>query len=194
MHGEIKLASWRPFRAEQVIRMDRGMIWQATTRLAGLPIRGADWLVDGEGSMRWRLMGLFSVVTASGPDITRSAAGRLKAESIWLPSLLCRDEVAWEAPEPWHLMANFQSAGEAAPLELEIGEGDVLRSVSVSRWGNPEGAKFRYAAFGGLVEKEGTFDGYTIPTRIRVGWYVGSERFASEGEFFRVTIDDAVYR
>jgi hypothetical protein len=66
--------------------------------------------------------------------------------------------------------------------------------VSVSRWGNPEGAEFRYAAFGGLVEKEEAFDGYTIPTRIRVGWYAGSERFASEGEFFRVTIDDALYR
>jgi hypothetical protein len=38
------------------------------------------------------------------------------------------------------------------------------------------------------------FGGYTIPTRLRVGWYYGSERFESEGEFFRVTVDDAIFR
>jgi len=41
---------------------------------------------------------------------------------------------------------------------------------------------------------ERAFDGYTIPTRLRIGWYFGSERFESEGEFFRVTIDRATYR
>jgi hypothetical protein len=48
--------------------------------------------------------------------------------------------------------------------------------------------------FGGILEEEGTFCGYTIPTRLRIGWYFGSERFESEGEFFRATIDDAIYR
>jgi hypothetical protein len=40
----------------------------------------------------------------------------------------------------------------------------------------------------------GTFARYTIPIRMRVGWYFGTDRFESEGEFFRVTIDDGVYR
>jgi hypothetical protein len=37
------------------------------------------------------------------------------------------------------------------------------------------------------VEKSATFGGYTIPVRMRVGWHFGTERFESEGEFFRVT-------
>ena len=60
--------------------------------------------------------------------------------------------------------------------------------------GNPVGGAFHYADFGGLVEEESTFDGYTIPTRMRIGWYFGTERFEAEGEFFRVTIDDALFR
>jgi hypothetical protein len=40
----------------------------------------------------------------------------------------------------------------------------------------------------------GTFARYTIPIRMRVGWYFGTDRFESEGESFRVTIDDGVYR
>jgi hypothetical protein len=44
------------------------------------------------------------------------------------------------------------------------------------------------------MEQEATFGGYTIPSRMRVGWHFASERFEPEGEFFRVTIDDAFYR
>jgi len=69
-----------------------------------------------------------------------------------------------------------------------------LKTFKLPRWGNPDGAEFRYVDFGGIVEAEGTFCGYTIPTRLRIGWYFGTERFASEGEFFRATIEDAIYR
>lgn len=94
MHGEIKLNGWLPFRAEQVIRTDGSMIWTATVRQHGLPIRGFDRLVDGEGAMRWKLLGVVPVVTASGRDITRSAVGRMMAESVWLASMLCGGTVS----------------------------------------------------------------------------------------------------
>jgi hypothetical protein len=66
--------------------------------------------------------------------------------------------------------------------------------VVTSRWGNPEGAEFDHVNFGAIAEEERTFDGYTIPAQLRVGWYFGSDRFESEGEFFRVTIENAIYR
>jgi len=40
----------------------------------------------------------------------------------------------------------------------------------------------------------GSFGGYTIPTRVRVGWHFGGARFEREGEFFRCRIDEARYR
>jgi len=48
--------------------------------------------------------------------------------------------------------------------------------------------------FGGIVEEEGTFGGYTIPTRLRVGWHFHEGRFGPDGEFFRVTVDAAMFR
>src|SRR5262245_14793744 len=66
MRGEIKLKCWFPFRAEQVISWKRGMIWQATVRMYGLPIRGSDRLLDGAGAMQWKLLGLFPILAASG--------------------------------------------------------------------------------------------------------------------------------
>jgi hypothetical protein len=194
MHGEIKLRRWFPFRAEQVIRWDRGMIWRATVRMYGLPIRGFDRLIDGQGKLQWKLLGLVPVLTAAGPDISRSAAGRIAAESIWLPSVLGRDDVLWTALDSSHVHASLTVLDEGTELALAVDGVGRLESVELKRWGNPEGGDFRYVDFGGLVEDEGTFEGYTIPTRLRVGWHFGTERFESDGEFFRVTIDAASYR
>lgn len=194
MHGHIKLKRWCPFRAEQVIRWDRGMLWRATVRMYGLPVWGFDRLVDGKGQMQWKLLGLVPLVTAAGPDITRSAAGRVAAESVWLPSVLCRNEVAWTAPDATHAHASFTVLGERAELALTVNGVGRLESLQLQRWGNPEGGEFRPVGFGGCVEEEGTFGGYTIPIRLRVGWHFGTERFESGGEFFRVTIDEARYR
>lgn len=194
MHGEIKLKRWYPFSAEQVICWSRGFIWQAAVRMGALTIRGSDRFVDGEGAMRWKLFGLLPFIRASGADITRSAAGRVNMECAWLPSVLCGQDVSWKAPDSSRAHANFTAHGEAAVIDFAIDTHGALQSVSMPRWGNPEGAAFRYATFGGFLEKEAAFGGYTIPTRLRVGWHFGTERFETEGEFFRAAIDSAAYR
>jgi len=194
MRGEIKLRRWLPFTAEQVIHRTRGFIWRASTRINGLAISGFDRLVDGEGEMRWKLLGLFPVMTASGPDISRSAAGRFMSESAWHPSILCRDDVSWTAEGPLCAVAHCHIFGESAQLALTISETGRARSMKLARWANPGGGPFRYVDFGAVAEEEQTFAGFTVPSRIRAGWYIGTERFEPEGEFFRATIQQAVYR
>jgi hypothetical protein len=194
MHGEIKLKGWLPFHAQQVICWDQGMIWRAAVQMHGISIRGGDSYLDGQGTMRWRLFGVLPVVNASGTDITRSAAGRVNIESIWLPSVLCNDEISWTALKETHFHAKFIAHDETADIDYVTDGRGRLQSVNMPRWGNPEGGEFHLANCGGFVEEEAAFGGYTIPTRMRVGWHFGTDRFESEGEFFRVTIDDAVYR
>jgi hypothetical protein len=199
MHGEIKLKKWIPFTAEQVICWEHGLIWSATAWMNGfLPIVGSDRIIDGIGAMQWKMLGLFPVMTASGTDLTRSAIGRLEAESVWLPSVFCGNDVSWTSTELSDLDSNLHSSfvvqGDRAELDFTIDRSGRLKTTKLPRWGNPEGAEFRDVDFGGILEEEGTFDGYTIPTRLRAGWYFGSERFEPEGEFFRATIDDAIYR
>jgi hypothetical protein len=194
MHGEIKLGRWLPFEAEQVIRRDKGMIWCATVRMSGLPIHGWDILIDGQGEMRWKLLGIIPVLSASGPDVTRSAIGRVEAESIWLPSQFCHTNIAWTESGASCAHAEFTTDHEPARLDLFLDAAGGLEKLSMPRWGNPEGGEFHYSNFGGIVEEEGTFGGSTIPTRLRVGWYFGEDRFEKDGEFFRVTIDTAVYK
>ena len=194
MHGQIKLKGWLPFSAEEVIRWDRGMIWRAVVRMHGVQIRGDDSFIDGEGAMRWKLFGFLPLVNASGTDVTRSAAGRVNIESVWLPSVLCTEHVSWTSTRDFQCHASFTAHNEPAEVDYGIDRDGRLTTVNMPRWGNPGGAAFDYANCGAFVETEGQFGGYTIPTRMRVGWHFGTERFESEGEFFRLIIDDAAYR
>ena len=194
MHGSIKLKRWRRFKAEQVIVRDRGMIWRARLRMHGMPIQGQDRFVDGEGAMHWQLFGVIPLLRASGLDVTRSAAGRVAAESIWLPSVFCDERTWWRANGGDVAQARFAVDGHAAELALTLDRG-WLKSVSLARWGNPDGGAFRDVSFGAYVDQEATFGGYTIPARLRAGWYFDDvDRFDREGKFFEVSIDEAVYR
>lgn len=194
MHGEIKLKDWRPFVAEQVIAWPRGMVWNATVRMNGLPVRGFDRFVNGQGTMRWRLFGIVPLMAASGPDVTRSAAGRVMAETVWLPSLLSTEETTWTTLDDSRARAHLRVGDEPVDLTLTIDAQGRLKMCDLLRWGNPGGGQYQYVPFGAVVEDERRFAGYTIPSRLRVGWYVGTERFERQGEFFRVTVDGATYR
>jgi hypothetical protein len=194
MHGEIKLNKWSSFKAEQVIHADRGMIWRAMAWMSGIPVRGADRIIGGKGSMIWRLLGIIPVMKASGSDITRSAAGRLQGECVWLPSRLARDDVHWTAQDSLHPRAEFSVAGFTETVDLSMAEEGRLLNVSLPRWGNPEGTTFGLYEFGAQFEEERTFGAYTIPSRLRAGWHFGSDRFEKQGEFFRCTIDRAEFR
>lgn len=190
MHGEIKLKRWVPFQAEQIIRWDRGMIWRAKVKMAGLPVKGYDRLIDGQGQMKWKLLGLIPVLNEDGPDISRSSIGRMGVEAVWLPSIFCHQDIEWSAPDSSRIKASYPLMGETINADLTIASDGRLKTVKIKRWGNPGDGKFKYEDFGGIAESEETFSGYTIPTVIRVGWYFGSGRFESEGEFFRVVIND----
>jgi hypothetical protein len=178
MHGEIKIGGWHPFVAEQVIDANRGMVWAGTVSMYGLPVVGADQVIDGVGRMSWKLFGLAPVAVAEGEDVSRSALGRLAGEmTAWLPGVMLAPDVR-----------------ERTEVKVIRDANGTVTAYSFPRWGNPDGGAFRYVDFGVMVQETKTFGSYVIPTRIRAGWYFGTERFEREGEFFRAVVDAAEFR
>lgn len=195
MGGTIRLGgAWYPFVAEQVSRWGRGFVWRAASRVRGIPLRGFDRLVDGVGEMRWRLFGLVPIISAAGPDISRSAAARMNAEAIWLPSLLLQREVEVLPGNPGRVEAIARAHGDETRLWLEMDAAGSVRRAGMERWGNPDRIRYRHVPFGGIIEEDRTVGGITIPTRVRMGWFFGTDRFETEGEFFRAEIRSAEFR
>ncbi len=192
MAGQIKLGAWRRFRARQVLAPPDGFVWAATASVFGLPVSGYDRYSSGVGEMRWRLLGMLPVNSATGADVTRSAAGRLAAECVLLPT--CYPGAEWAAGSTKDsAVATWRLPGGAESAEVRVGPGGQVRDVRISRWGNPNGAPFGRYPFGVTVEREGTFAGITLPTVLRAGWWRGTDR-QSDGEFFRATITAAAFR
>jgi len=192
MRGQIRLGRWLPFTATQILAPPGGYIWAATTRLAGLPVTGYDRLSSGTGEMRWRLLRLIPVLTAAGPDITRSASGRLAGEIALIPTAF--QHATWGRGErPGTTTAAWRFGDDTETAELRVGDDGQLLDVTVNRWGNPGGEPFHRCPFGVSVQAEANFGGVTIPSRFTAGWWRGSARQA-EGEFFRADITNAQFR
>lgn len=192
MHGQIRLGQWRSFTARQIISMPHGYIWAATARMAGLPVTGFDRLSSGTAQMHWRLLHLIPVMTAAGPDITRSAYGRLAGEIALIPTAFQR--ALWTQGEhPRTAVATWKFGQDTETAALRVGDNGQLVEVVVNRWGNPGGTPFCRCPFGVSVEEESQFGGVTIPSRFRAGWWWGTER-QDEGEFFRACVTSAQFR
>jgi hypothetical protein len=188
MHGTIKVGTWLPFTADQVIERDRGFRW--TARIAGGLIRGSDSF-DGEaGRTRFQLGGIIPIVSADGPDVTRSALGRFLAEqAVWLPGALTAGTgTRWFAQDGDHATAFVPADGTYTRLRLGIEPDGTLRDLSMARWGRIHDHS-GWLPFGMHADAETSFGPFTVVSRGRVGWWYGTDRWPA-GEFFRFTIDD----
>jgi hypothetical protein len=182
---------WMSLVAEQVIAIDRGFVWKATASSGPFTLKVADHYLDGEGRMRVSLFGLLPVVNATGPDLSRSALGRLLVESVMLPSsILPGPRVQIEGIDESRFRAVVRQDGETTPITLTVDGEGRLKEMVMERWGNlTEDGSFRHIPYGVAVDEERTFGGYTIPSKVRVGWWYGTDRYE---EVVRLKVDWAV--
>jgi Family of unknown function (DUF6544) len=188
MRGRIKIGRWLPFRARQVLDPHHGFVWAART--AGV-ITGSDRYVDGAGGMDWKLASLVTVMHADGPDFSRAAAGRAGAEAIWVPTaLLPRFGGRWSASGPDQVTASYRIADVPLEVQYQLDADGRVVSFVFERWGDPDNTgSWSWHPFGGEITGYATFDGVTIPSAGRVGWFFGTDRWPAS-EFFRYQITD----
>jgi hypothetical protein len=192
MVGHIKIGAWRPFTATQVVAPGRGYIWAANARLFGIPVIGYDRLSGGTGEMRWRLLDLLPVVSTDGPDMTRSAAGRLASEITLIPTAF--GGATWTGGDsPDTAVASWSTGEQQERVALHVGPNGQLRDVLMQRWGNPDGSPFGRYPFGVTVDAERSDAGVTLPASVRAGWWRGTGR-QDAGEFFRARIIKVTFR
>lgn len=179
----------------EVLAPPRGFVWRARARMGPLPACVRDSYAAGAGRVSVYALGLVPLVQSGGPDVSRSARGRLAIEVIWLPSALLPGEgVAWEEVSADKARVTLTIDGEAIPLTLTVGSDGGLREVTMRRYGDVGVDSWRPIPYGVEVEAEATFDGYTIPTRLRGGWWYGSERYDPAGASLLSVLDAAARR
>ncbi|WP_316360192.1 DUF6544 family protein [Devosia sp.] len=179
--------------ARQILAPPDAFVWLPVMRSGVLTITGSDGSLDGKAWMQFWINSLVPVVNAqSTPDLVRSAQFRSAMESIWVPAaLLPRDGIAWQAGAADKAIVTISTFENPIVLELTLDETGALTEVVGMRWSdaNPE-KTFRLQPFGGTIEAERAFEGYTIPTMVKVGNLFGTDGFLP---FFQAEIVEAKY-
>jgi hypothetical protein len=150
---------------------------------------GYDYYVGGEGAMRWFLWGVIPLIRAEGPEITRSAAGRVALEAAaWLPSaLLPQNGVRWESIDDHSARAYIHVGTEELTPTLTLDPDGRLERIEMMRW-DPDDR--HYVLYVGEVLGEAEFKGYTIPTTILLTSKAGTPR---ENPFFEADVTAAEF-
>ncbi len=177
--------------ARQILAPPSEFVWLPSMRSGIMHISGSDALVQGAGWTRFWINGLLPVVNQqASPNLNRSAFTRSAMEAIWAPaSLLPVNGVTWEQTGPNKARLNFTTGIEPVDMTLDP-DGRVLE-VMTMRWSdaNPDKA-FRLQPFGGSMEAETSFQGFTIPSLVKVGNHFGTDDYLP---FFQAQITKAEY-
>jgi Family of unknown function (DUF6544) len=190
MHGHIRIRKWMPFTAEQIVA-PAGYIWAADAGRFPIKISGFDRYSAATGQMSWRLFGAIPVVSATGPDVTRSAAGRLASEIIGLtPGGALSPAITWRGIDDHRAVATVTIDGVEHVVTVTVDDAGILKTISLPRWASPDKGPFRLHTFGVIFDGELTTGGYTLARAISAGWWPDTPRW-DQGEFFRATIDRA---
>ncbi|MFF7250180.1 DUF6544 family protein [Embleya sp. NPDC008237] len=171
-HGRIRVRRrWCPFESRQTLTPPAAFRWDADVRgPAGVRIRGFDRLDADGAAMRWRLFGVVPFIGASGVDVTRSAAGRLAGEFVFVPPFALHRDVRWRAVDDTRAVARFAVAGYAQEVTVTVSPSGAPASVSLPRWGNPDGRRHREHRFTATFDGEVSHGGFLLPTGIHAGW------------------------
>jgi hypothetical protein len=186
MDGEIRLGTRQhpnpmSMRARQLLAAPNGLVWKLHARKGVIRISGSDGIGCGQSWTRFWLLGTIPVVRAGGdPDHMRSAFGRVVAESVFFApaALLPRDGVTWVGVCDNVARATLVHNGISQSLDLTVGEDGHPTKVVISRWSNANPDKiYRLQPFGGYLSDFRDFEGYTLPTRIEGGNFIGTEAY-----------------
>jgi hypothetical protein len=177
-------------QAEQILAPPYGLVWNLKTGRGALRVTGSDGF-DGKTSwVRFWLAGTVPIVRAGGnPDHARAAFGRVVAEAVfWAPAaLLPKDGVSWEAIGVDVARATVTYNGMTQTVDVTLAEDGRPTTVVIPRWSaaNPE-KTYRLQPFGGYLFDFRDFDGYTLPTRVEGGNFIGT---ASYFPFYKARVE-----
>jgi hypothetical protein len=139
-HGRIRAGpdqAWMPFTGKQVNtygpRPQRAFIMDATR--SGLPVTVLHLFADTTATMRAKVLSLFTVVDASGPEMDRGETVTVFNDLVILaPGAIVGAPVDWSAVDARHVRGDFTDGAQTVSAVLTFdAEHDLVDFVSQDR-------------------------------------------------------------
>lgn len=172
--GEMKTkpgGKWIPFTAGQVFTVDKpGFIWHTKINLApGITMTGRDKYENGRGNMLIKLMSIFTVADAKGPETDQGTMLRYLAETIWFPSAALSEYIQWEQTDSLSAKATMTYGSITASGIFRFNAaGDMTGFEAKRYYDRKEGATLEDWFIRSDAWKE--MDGIRVPYKSEVTW------------------------
>jgi hypothetical protein len=180
--GEMRAAPdspWRPFSAEQVIRISRpGFAWVA--RMQVVPLLSAqirECYIDDQGLLEARLWGSLPLARLAGPETSKGELMRYLAELIWAPRAMRHNPaLSWREIDAATVEVSAASPGGPARVRLIFEDGDIARIEADDR-PRAAGRRIVPTRWEGCCGDYREMEGCRIPTRAAVSWLLDDGPF-----------------
>ncbi len=179
--------------ARQILNAPSEFVWSVDMRSGPVVVSGSDGLYNSRAWMRMSMFWAIPLVEVSATEgLDRSALARPALEAVWAPAaLLPMNGAVWTQIGPDKAKVTVGRGDRQVDIFLTIAESGRVVDVVANRWSdaNPEKV-FQDQPFGGTMEEEATFGGFTVPSVVHVGNHYGTDDYFA---FFKARIVHADY-
>lgn len=185
-----KNGPWMWSTAEQYFKVEEpGFVWKANVKMTPfIHLAGIDTFNGREGKMWIKLLSLFPIVNAKGPEIDLSTMMRYLAEMPWFPTAALNPYIIWEEIDEKKARATFNHNGLSVSGVFYFNQhGDISRFMG-KRYREVKG-NFILSDWGGIYKEFKEFEGIRIPSKSDIIWVKEDEVF----KWFECEITDVNY-
>lgn len=187
------MQGWSSMRARQVFACQpKGFVWNAViTIFGGLPVHVCDSYIAGHGSMRGKLLALFTIIDAQHQrELDEAALQRFLAEAVWFPSALLPSQgVRWKALDEHHAEATISDGTITTSLQFEFNsDGEIVSVYAPARFREVAG-KFITTPWKGRLSNYIQIGHYRVPQQAEVEWHLQQQIYP----YWKASIKDIQY-
>ena len=191
--GQIRTGAdvrWLRFTAVEEYDLDPpGFDWKASLKIGGLTVgRAIDSLRDGHGRMHVRLLGLSTVVNATGPEIDQGSLMRWLNETMWFPAVWATDVISWEEIDGVSASGSVRVGGLTVGAEFRFDDEGRLVDFRADRYRDAESG-YEMTPWSTPLTEHTRFNGIELPSSGSAVWSLDDGDF----EYIQIQVTDVRY-
>ncbi len=171
--------AWKPLRATQRFSVaPPGFVWDARIEMAPLlSVYVRDAYVDGEGSMRATMLGLYTLTDQKGrSELDAGALQRYLGEALWIPTaFLPGSGITWAPAGDRAAIATITDGETAVSLEFRFNDRDEVVEVVGERFAEDRG-EYTLRTWQVTCREYQRQSGILIPSFCEVAWLMPEGR------------------
>jgi len=153
-----------------------------------LSVKARDVLSEGKGAMLVKLLGLFNIADATGPEMNQASLVRYLNEAIWFPSAFISEYIQWVPIDADSAKATIKINGLTASATFYFKETGELENFITERYQEKDG-QYSLETWSTPITGYKEMNGVNIPNRGYAEWNLSTGDF----KYIDVEITDIEY-